>query len=238
MYGCGCVQLAVLRKGLDLHGRRIAHTLKGMQQNLEGRLEEMVFEVFPERRKKVRVPLSMSSLFHATLLPPLSLCVPTLSKLSPCPPLQWRSCPSEAVLPRPIPCLKFTVPHRQSQSQTIGRGRRLTGKLKNKVNPTPETTMSPPNALQRSATARAPSRDSPKQPSPYMQRRLSSQQSTETKRLSGSGEREGERGREGGRGRGLVGGKKSEREKVMYMYMYVYIVVRCMAVCVFLCRFL
>lgn len=44
-----------MRKGLELHGQRIAPALKGMQQNLEEKLEMMVFEVFPEKRKKVRV---------------------------------------------------------------------------------------------------------------------------------------------------------------------------------------
>ena len=71
--GCGCVQIAVLRKGLDLHGKRIAPALKAMQQNLEARLEMMVSEVFPERRnktKKVRDPLSMSFLCHTTSLLP------------------------------------------------------------------------------------------------------------------------------------------------------------------------
>ena len=48
-----CLQLSALRKGLDVHGKRITPALKGMQQNLEEKLELMVFEVFPERRKKV-----------------------------------------------------------------------------------------------------------------------------------------------------------------------------------------
>ena len=57
----------MLRKGLDLHGKRIAPALKAMQQNLEGRLEMMVSEVFPERRnkaKKVRFSLRVLSLSH------------------------------------------------------------------------------------------------------------------------------------------------------------------------------
>ena len=63
----------MLRKGLDLHGKRIAPALKAMQQNLEARLEMMVSEVFPERRnktKKVRDPLSMSSPCYTTSLLP------------------------------------------------------------------------------------------------------------------------------------------------------------------------
>ena len=59
--------------------------------------------------------------------------------------------------------------------------------MKNRINPTPDSAMLPSNALQRSATTRVTS-NHPKQPSPYQQRKLSSQQSTETKRLSGSGE--------------------------------------------------
>ena len=63
VYGCmsglvyGYMQLAVLKKGLEVHGQRISAALKGMQQNLEEKLEMMVFEVFPERRKRVRTVL-------------------------------------------------------------------------------------------------------------------------------------------------------------------------------------
>ena len=67
---CDCVQLAVLRKGLDLHGKRIAPALKGMQTNLEEKLELMVFEVFPERRKKVSHELLGHGCPHPSLLPP------------------------------------------------------------------------------------------------------------------------------------------------------------------------
>ena len=67
---CDCVQLAVLRKGLDLHGKRIAPALKGMQTNLEEKLELMVFEVFPERRKKVSHELLDHGCPHPSLLPP------------------------------------------------------------------------------------------------------------------------------------------------------------------------
>lgn len=42
-----------MKKGLELHGKRIAPALNGMQMNLEEKLELMELEAFPERRKKV-----------------------------------------------------------------------------------------------------------------------------------------------------------------------------------------
>ena len=54
-----CLQLPVLRKGLDVHGKRITPLLKGMQLNLEEKLDEMVLEVFPERRKKVKCVMAI-----------------------------------------------------------------------------------------------------------------------------------------------------------------------------------
>ena len=59
------LQLAVLRKGLDLHGKRIGPALLGMQQNLDAKLELMESEV---RGKKV-CP-------HPTLLPSLTASLP------------------------------------------------------------------------------------------------------------------------------------------------------------------
>ena len=73
--------------------------------------------------------------------------------------------------------------------------------MKNRINPSPDSAMLPPSALQRSATTRVTS-NYPKQPSPYQQRKLSSQQSAETKRLSGSGETDRGRGPVGVRGGG------------------------------------
>ncbi|CAI8007599.1 Dedicator of cytokinesis protein 3, partial [Geodia barretti] len=142
-------QLSVLRKGLDVHGKRITPALKGMQQNLEEKLEMMVFEVFPERRKKP---------------------VRSLTVRAPLPPIPQSEPPS-------------------THSQTMAAPRRrLTGKNRNRVSQLSE---SPPNpmGLQRSATTKVTNGESPKLPLPYLPRKP--ELPVETKRLSGSGSREG-----------------------------------------------
>ena len=97
----------------------------------------------------------------------------------------------------PVKC-STCVPSRHSQTMS----RRLTGKNKNRISQISEvpgvTGVTGAAALRRSATTKVTSRDAPKIPSPYQHRKLDNQLTSETKRLSGSGECEGTGGAQGG----------------------------------------